>query len=592
MKIKFLDGEKLYYAFFYGRKEVLKKRKHLNEINVFPVPDGDTGTNLAITMNSIVDGSKVNPHVSDVSQGMAQAAISGSRGNSGIIFAQFVHGLNEAVKGKKALNPKEFAHAVRNGVEHAYKALSRPVEGTILTVMKAWASAVHKFHDKAGDFVELMHHGLDAAKVALHETPKKLKVLKKAGVVDAGAEGFVHFLEGVTRFLRHGKKPDLSKEIVPVFDVEEDFKATGGELEYRYCTEALLRCDTNDKDTIRSKLESFGDSLIVAGDEHTLKLHVHTNTPQDVFFSLRDTGQFIEQKVDDMKRQYEIQYNRKGTIALVTDSTCDLPDELLDKYQIHMVPVNLHFGDVTYLDRVALTQEQFYGMLDDAEEYPKTSQPSVEAFEKTYQHLAKYYDSIVSIHLADKLSGTMNAARLAAEKHPEWRISVIDSRVLSGALGLMLLRVAKEIEKGRPHEDVVRFAESLPDKAGVLVSVKTLEYMVRGGRVSPLKGIVAKMLNLKPIISLEKTGATTILAKAVSEKSCLNKILGMIEKKSREKPVHSFAVVHAHVAKEADKLQERVEQILGKKASFNVNIAPVIGVHAGIGAMAVTYLME
>ena len=119
MKIKFLDGEKLYHAFLSGKHEVLKRRKHLDKINVFPVPDGDTGTNLVLTMQSIFDGTKANKHVSEMSRGMAQAAIMGSRGNSGIIFAQFIHGLSEAIKGKKVLNPKEFSQAMKRGVEHA-----------------------------------------------------------------------------------------------------------------------------------------------------------------------------------------------------------------------------------------------------------------------------------------------------------------------------------------------------------------------------------------------------------------------------------------------------------------------------------------
>lgn len=591
MKIQFLDGEKLYYAFFYGKREVLKKRKHLNKINVFPVADGDTGTNLVLTMQSIVDGAKVNPYVSNVSHGMAQAAIMGSRGNSGIIFAQFVHGVSEAVRGKKVLSLKEFAYAMKNGVEHAYKALSKPVEGTILTVMKAWANALHAFHDKASDYVELMHHSLAAAKTALKETPKKLKVLQKAGVVDAGAEGFVHFLEGAARFFRHGKKPDLTEDALPVLEVEEDLEKTGGVLEYRYCTEALMKSGGVDRKSIRSLLASMGDSLIVAGDEHTFKVHIHTNTPQDVFYTLRKCGTYVEQKVDDMKRQYEDQYGRKASIALVTDSTCDLPQEIIDRHQIHVIPLNIHFGETRYLDRVALTPAQFYTMLDDEQEYPTTSQPAVKVFKDMYEHLLRTYDSIVSVHLSGALSGTVDAARLAAKDVNGSKISVIDSKHLSSALGLIVQGVAEEIAEGRSHDEVVRVAEALPGKTHILVSVDTLRYMVRGGRVSPLKGFLAKMLNLKPIISLDE-GASTFLGKAFSSRGCLQKILRIIETHHREIPIRRFTIGHAHTEEKALKLEETVARLLGQKAEFRINIAPVIGVHAGIGALSVVYLTE
>jgi DegV family protein with EDD domain len=293
-----------------------------------------------------------------------------------------------------------------------------------------------------------------------------------------------------------------------------------------------------------------------------------------------------------MKRQYEVQHDRKASIALVTDSTCDLPVAILDEYQIHVVPVNIHFGDSHFLDRMALTPSQFYEMLDEADEYPTTSQPAMKAFYDMYVHLAKYYDAIISIHLAEALSGTVNAARLAAGKVDHCQIHVIDSRVLSSALGLMVIRIAEEIAKGTAYEDVVQLAESLPAKAGVLVSVKTLEYMVRGGRVSPLKGMLAKALNLKPIISLDERGATTITGKAFSEKGCVKKIMKMIGHLHWKHPIRMFAIGHAHTESEAQKLRQKVENVLGQKVRLIVDIAPVIGVHAGIGALSVAYLTE
>ena len=147
--MKFINGESLYHAFSSGNREVLKQKGYLNKINVFPVPDGDTGTNLAYTMNSIIEGSSVESSAAVVSRDMAKAALLGSRGNSGIIFAQFVQGLHTRIKEKKELSLKDFVDSVKHGVESAYKSLSNPVEGTILTVMKSWSDSLNSFQENA-----------------------------------------------------------------------------------------------------------------------------------------------------------------------------------------------------------------------------------------------------------------------------------------------------------------------------------------------------------------------------------------------------------------------------------------------------------
>ncbi|HDQ43996.1 MAG TPA: DAK2 domain-containing protein [bacterium] len=177
MRLQHIDGKHLYHFFLYGRRKVQENFENLNRINVFPVPDGDTGTNLSLTMHAIVEQPPASDSASEVSMHLADAALSGSHGNSGIIFAQFVQGLSDSIQGKHRIDPKEFVCAVRSGVESAYRALSRPVEGTILTVMKAWAGSLHTLHDKGVDFLDNLYQSLETARTALSETPKQLKQL-------------------------------------------------------------------------------------------------------------------------------------------------------------------------------------------------------------------------------------------------------------------------------------------------------------------------------------------------------------------------------------------------------------------------------
>jgi len=593
MKIRHIDGEKLYYAFLSGKKEVFRKRDHLNRINVFPVADGDTGTNLALTMQSIFDDVAIQSSVSDLGASMADAVLSGSRGNSGIIFAQFIRGISESIRGKHQLSPKDFSRAMRTGVEHAYQALSKPVEGTIITVMKAWANALYKFHEKTTDFGDLLNKARSAAKRSLAETPKKLKVLRDAGVVDAGAEGFVHFLEGISYFLRHGAKPEFSLEkTIQIADESDHVFTNDATIPYRYCTETMIKGQNLEISVIRSLAEQYGESLIVAGSGNRLKLHIHSNHPADLFFRLKECGTLVQQKVDDMQKQCAVQFHRQSAIALVVDSACDLPIEIMDRHQIHMIPLNSHFGETQYLDKLTLMPEQFYTMMESKNESPKTSQPSIKAFEQLYSYLLAHYDSVISMHLAGVLSGTYNTAKIAAEKCDPNRISVIDTKNLSTTFGLMVLNVAERIVRGDSRDEIVAFAESLPGKTKILVSVPTLKYMVRSGRVSPLKGVIANILNLTPIISLDPEGKSKLYGNALGMKSNIKKILNMIETFHQNSPVKQYAIGHAHANDEARKFEGRIQEIIGKKAEYIMEISPAIGIHAGIGAMSVSLLAE
>lgn len=590
---KNIDGIKLYNSFFYGKKEVFRKHKYLNKINIFPVADGDTGTNLALTMHSIIAGTQAEDSVANVSRNMADAALMGSRGNSGIIFAQFVYGLSQEIRDKHVLSIKDFVFAVKGGVESAYKAVSKPVEGTILTVMKSWSDALHSIHKKTTDFAELFNHSIKEAKITLQETPKKLPVLEQAGVVDAGAEGFVSFLEGFFLGLKQAAhlKADTNENIILENTVSHTFKKYE-ELPYRYCTEGLLQKTDMTADTLREQLSDLGDSLIIAQTESMIKFHIHTNSPSQIFYTLHNQGVIAQSKADDMKRQKEMQFQPKSTTAIVVDSACDLPHSLLDKYQINLIPINIIFGKHHFLDKVTLSPNNFYSLLDEYSMFPTTSQPSIKALETLYSMLLDNYEHIISLHLSSSLSGTYNAATLAAKNFPAEKIAVVDTRHLSTSYGLIVQQIAESVYKNRPFKKIVTLAERLPEKATILVSVKNLKYMVKGGRVSPLKGIAAKILNLKPIVSLDEKGNSKLYGKAFSFKANINKIIAMIATHNNKHPIASYAIGHAQNKTEAKLLEERLARILGKRAEYIMDISPVIGSHAGVGAVSVSFIEQ
>ena len=316
----------------------------------------------------------------------------------------------------------------------------------------------------------------------------------------------------------------------------------------RYCTEAILRQVTASQQTLTQLLSRHGDSAVIAGSDAVKHLHLHTNDPAAFFYQLKNYGNITFQKADDMVRQSETVYRRKWKIALVTDSTCDLPREMIDHYQIHMVPINISFGENHYLDKITIQPEQFYSLLDESPDFPKTAQINEQTFVNLYSQLATHYDSIIAVHLTSKFSGTyFNSVKAGESISREFGkpVTVIDSKNLSGALGLIILRIAKAIEEGLAHEQIVNLAENWIHNTRILVSVKTIKYMVRGGRVSHLRGLIARILNVNPIISMDTDGKSMVFGKTYSQQSNMEKVMDHIRELLQKNRIWNYIVLHA-----------------------------------------------
>ncbi|OGD24625.1 MAG: hypothetical protein A2Y69_11580 [Candidatus Aminicenantes bacterium RBG_13_59_9] len=592
MKIRYLNSRRLYLAFLAGGNAIIQDKDYLNRINVFPVPDADTGTNLAATMRSIAETAVVSKSLKATLRSIADAALSGARGNSGLIFAQFLHSLSTEIESEQHLTVRTFAEAARRAAHSAHKAILHPVEGTMLTVMREWAEAVHQKAAKTADFVELLHDSLLAAKQSLLNTPKILSILAKAGVVDAGAKGFVDFIEGVWHFTRDGELRYVSPPSVSSAELPQKVHSFNGEITYRYCTEALLQGKNMDLEKVRSVIQSFGDSAIVAGSEEKLRFHVHTNSAASLFHELRDVGTTVQIKVDDMRRQYEAGHNRKWPVAMVTDSACDLPPAFIEEHQIHVIPFNLSFGNSQYLDKLTITPDQFYTLLKTRREHPQSSQAPVALMQNLFSFLSTFYDSILVFNLSSGLSGAWSFSRQAAEKAGEKRISVIDTKNLSVAEGLIVMRAAEALSAGAGHDEIIRLSEEWIAKTRLLVDIATLKYLVRGGRISPMKGLVARLLNLKPIITLDENGKGFPFGKSFGRRANMRKILRMIAEMAAEKKVWRYAIAHAQNRPRAEAYARELERMIGRPPAYIMDVSPVVGVHNGIGVVGVALMFE
>ena len=592
MKISYLNGNRLYYAFLAGGRAVIDDQKYLNKINVFPVPDGDTGTNLASLFRSIAEGAVPGSSIRSTMSSIEDAALTGARGNSGIIFAQFLLGMSREIKTEMKVSTKKFGESAKKAALHAYSAIVSPVEGTMLTVMKDWAEAVYKHRTKTSDFVELLTHSLSEAKRSLRDTPKKLSVLAKAGVVDAGAKGFVDFLEGIMEFIKKGRLNSAMISRVQNGFIQEKIHSVRENIEQRFCAEALLTGSGLNLNKVRSLIQKFGESAIVAGSETKARLHVHTDSPSDLFARLNELGSITQIKVDDMQKQFDVSRRRKSRIALVVDSCCDLAPDTMDELQINVLPFVISFGDSLFLDKVTLRPSQFYSLLETSKHYPTTSVPGIKTAQNLFQFLSSYYDSILTICISDKFSGMYDLCRSAALSIKDKRVDVVDSRHISASQGLIVMRAAEAIAQGKSHEDILRSIEEWIKKTKIYVDIQSLKYLVRSGRVSPLKGYFAKLLNLKPIISIDAEGRTESSGKSFGRSRNRKKIVEKLKNITDNNEIWNYAIVHVRCSSRADLYAETLTGVFGKPPAFIEEVAPAVGVHTGIGTLGVAVMLK
>ena len=306
-----------------GAERLSENAEYVNSLNVFPVPDGDTGTNMNLSFTSgaervrLSNATKIDQLGSDLAKGL----LMGARGNSGVILSQLFRGFSKAIEGKATLNTADFADAFSHGVETAYKAVMKPVEGTILTVARESAKAGVKKAEHTDDIIELMGTVLKVAQIALDKTPDLLPVLKEVGVVDSGGQGLVYIYEGFMESLTGEKVPSAEK-VISQADVTEiahqenyhnvSHSIATEDIEFGYCTEIMVKLgegetvtDTFDYDTFRNHLNEIGDSLLVVADDEIVKVHVHTEYPGEVMNYGQKFGSLMKIKVDNMRMQHD-----------------------------------------------------------------------------------------------------------------------------------------------------------------------------------------------------------------------------------------------------------------------------------------------
>ncbi len=595
MAVRYLDGIRLRRSAAAASRWVGQRQENLNGINVFPVPDGDTGTNIAATLVGAVErAQRVRDRaLGKVSRALADGALYGACGNSGAILAQFFEGFAEALEGSERAGGEDLAIAVSRANESAQAALARPLEGTILSVMRAWAD---RFRDRAttdgADLLDIFRDSLDTAREALARTPSQLRDLARAGVVDAGGQGFVYFLEGMLHFAEGRLAGTVIEEGDHAAPLQRAAIAEDpGSIQFRFCTECLIEGEALQMAAIRAVVDPLGDSVVVAGSPRRLRVHVHTDHPERVFEGVGAHGRVVHRKADDMRAQHVDRFARER-VAIVTDTAADIPARDLQRLRIHTVPLRVFLGREVYLDKQTLNPDEVYERLTRGEADVRTSQPPPGDYAALYRYLFEHYGSIVVVSLSGGVSGTIDAARKGARLADPGRVEVFDTGTASIAQGLIVRASAERALAGAEPAEVVAAARDARSRVRLILGAPTLEYFERGGRVGGRKLRLAGWLRLVPLLTIPPERGRPRLAGVARRGHVHRKILERAcEAVGREpRPPERIWIAHAAATEVADAYRARLADLAPDAEIEIVEVGPVLGAHAGPGSVAVAFL--
>ncbi len=594
MSTSHLDGEALSQALQSGIHNVIADQSFLNKINVFPVADGDTGTNLSLSLSAALGVLQApgDKHLGTLLAATADALLDGARGNSGAIMAQFFQGISDSAGELTRFTTATFSKAVRAGSEYAHDALSNPLEGTILSVIAEFATNLE--HQAKGadvpDFATAFSVVMPKLEKALENTTQQLDALRKAGVVDAGAKGFVDLVKGMSLFILNGEivpKPDMLE--VTSNDSMDMPQASGEEYEYRYCTECIVTGTDIDRRKLRESLAKLGESLVLAGSTRKAKIHIHVNDAQAVFDVGRSFGDVSGEKADDLHRQQNSSHSGQRDFAVITDSAADIADSDMDRLDIHMVPCRIQFGERGYLDKVSISSTEFFDQLANNPNHPTTSQPAPGDFRRQFQYLASHYADVISINLTNAASGTYEAARSAATRtDASGKVHVIDSLNASLGQGLLAVFAAECGAAGLSVQKTIAAVEALIPETHTYGVLGNLDYAVRGGRIPRWVKFLATSMRVTPVVRTTAAGEIKLSKCLFGTRNIAARFARHVAKEVRDKGPMIIGVGHAVCPDDARTVESVLRKQLPDAQRISMaELGTAIGVHGGPGTLVI-----
>lgn len=590
--MKFLTQEEIKKMLIFSYKRVEREKENINKINVFPVPDQDTGSNLAATLKGIKEKieNKDFKNVEELCSAALDGALESAQGNAGVIYTGFLAGFLPVLN-KNPVDTKKFSQAFEAGAKRAKQAIQNPKEGTILDVINAATLVFKENSQTEQEFTNLFEMAIEKANEALLATREKMEIFKKANVVDAGGFGFLIILESYLEAL----KPESAKKEKEKMKKSEQVKKFVQILSNRYEVVALIESPEMEEKEIREKLTRWGNCLDIVQAQNKMKIHIHTDYPEEVKKILINLGEVRTLKEQDMAREVVGEESiRKVSIGIVTDEIADLTKKITERYQIEVVPYKLNWPEGE-----GLPGENIYQKMREAEKLgitklPKTSQASPKDFLNAYnKQFEKGFEKIICLPLSSKLSGGYNSAIQAKELLPDDKknkVYIFDT--LQATCGQALL-VLKTIELIQSQIDAKEIIENLKEEIkkihlyGFLKDPKWLEW---GGRASHSQANWVRRLQkigIRPLVGI-KEGKVEQIGFRFGAKDISDAVFKEIESKSRKvrekgKKIR-VVITHCDNLEDATKLKQLLKGIKAETSFINLT-GSIVGVHVGPGSL-------
>ena len=512
MQVNKLDGELLRVLLFNGCENLRRNYQYVDSLNVFPVPDGDTGTNMKMTIeggvNNVINVSE--PNIYEMSKKISRGMLMGARGNSGVILSQLFRGLSKGFEGKIKVDSIRLANAFVKSVEQAYKAVMKPVEGTILTVAREASEKMSQIANSKMSINEFFKEYLDEVKESINRTPDLLPALKEAGVVDSGAVGYMFIIEGMYKYLED--EPLTTGEELKGEESHVEFSGTHEEEVFGYCTEFILQLNKDinveefDEKVILDEITPLGNSIAIVKDEDIVKVHIHTLTPGNILNIGQKYGEYIKLKIENMT----VQHNEISDIPHVEQGECPCGEEHIEapvrpavrkKYAI----VSVATGDgLCEIFRELGTDFVVSG--------GQSMNPSTEDFIRGFDTINA--DNII---VFPNNKNIILAANQAAKIYTESKVTVIETKTIAqGYSALTMIDLSLEVEE---------IVESLKEVISQVVSGQ-ITYAVRDTQIGDVK------INKGDFIGINNNQIVTSRRKRLDATKDLIRIGGASEKDS------------------------------------------------------------
>ncbi len=603
--MEYLTHEQLKKMFFLSWEKVEKNKEQINKINVFPVPDQDTGNNMAKTLFGIKGAieNKNFQNFEELSSAALDGALTYAQGNAGVIYTGFLAGFlpllnkNPADPHTKNIDvgadAKKLALAFKSGAERARKSIQHPKEGTILDVIDATSRVFQEESEKEQDIIKILKKAIEKAHEALLATREKMEIFRKANVVDAGGFGFLMILESYLESLEGEKKEEKEEEIKP----SERIKRFVQTLSNRYEVVFLVEDLKFDEETLRNKLKNLGDSLDVVKIGGRLKLHIHTDFPDEVKQIAWKSGRILNLRVEDMAREVGGEPSlRQVSIGIVTEDITSLPSKVLEKYRIETASAILNWPDLE-----KIPGENVYQKVREIERlgiktFPKTSQATPKSYLDAYEKQLQTFDKVLCITVSSKLSGCYNSAVQARDmiKTPG-KIFIIDS--LNGMAGeaLLVLKALEMIEEQREIAEIINELKNLIPDIHTCLMFEDPKWIESIGRITKKQGNwIRKMkkIRLQPVMKLKdgilgKGGI--VFAKDMAE--ALFKKVDQDSKKVRKEGKKIRTIINqADNLDGAEELKTLLKKGLGAEVCFISEAPMLIGAATGPGTLIVAWV--